>query len=323
MKQEHISTRLPVFQQTIAREINIAGVGLHSGKTVNLSIKPAPANFGVQFCRVDLDAQTSFRANATDITDTQLCTVISKELSSGERVKIGTVEHVLSALSGLNIDNVLLEIDAPEMPIVDGSAAPFVYLLQEAGIKVQNTPRKYLRVVKPVSVEADGKWAKLSPTNLGFQVDFTIDFIHPAIKKSKADFSALLSPQRYIKEISRARTFGFLKDIELLRQHNLALGGTLDNAVVLDDYRVMNENGLRYDDEFVRHKALDAIGDLYVTGVPIIGHYQGYKSGHALNNDLLRAVLADASAYVLETPTWDTLTEENTLLSGNAATLKI
>lgn len=284
------------LQKTLKKTVEIAGVGLHSGKTVTMRLLPAAANSGIVFVRTDLVPEVRFRASANLVTDTQLCTV----MECGQ-AKVATVEHIMSALAGLGVDNVEIHLNAPEIPIVDGSAAPFVYLIQNAGIVSQDAEKRYLVIKQSVEVRDGDKWAKFSPFSRGFKLDFSINFSHPAIRKSKANASLMLNTQQYVQEISRARTFGFLSDIEYLRQNNLALGGSLENAVVLDEYRVLNEKGLRYEDEFVRHKMLDAIGDLYLEGYAILGHYVGYKSGHALNNQLFRAVLENQAAYEITT----------------------
>lgn len=298
-----------ILQKTIKQAVTIEGRGLHSGRAVNMRLLPAKANTGIVFRRIDLDPVVTFKSSPQLVTDTMLCTVLEEN-----GVKVATVEHIMSALAGLAIDNVIIELDASEIPIVDGSSAPFVYLLQKAGIVAQDAVKRFLVVKREVEVREGDKWAKFVPFDKGFKVDFSIDFSHPAIKKCNNKGSLLLTQQSYIQEISRARTFGFLHDIEYLRQNNLALGGSLENAVVLDEYRVLNEGGLRYTDEFVRHKMLDAIGDLYLSGLSILGHYMGYKSGHALNNKLFRALLADALCYEIKTL-------ESTNLEQGTATL--
>ncbi len=285
-----------ILQKTLKQAVEISGVGLHSGNTVTMKLLPAKANSGIVFVRSDLAPVQRFRASAGLVTDTLLCTVMERG-----RAKVATVEHIMSALAGLGVDNVEVHLNAPEVPIVDGSSAPFVYLIQSAGLVNQDAPKRYLVINSDVEVRDGDKWAKFSPYSQGFKLDFSINFNHPAIRKSNNSTSLTLSTQTYIQTIARARTFGFLNDIEFLRQNQLALGGSLDNAVVLDEYRVLNEKGLRYDDEFVRHKVLDAIGDLYLEGYAILGHYMGYKSGHALNNQLFRALLADENAYEIRT----------------------
>lgn len=281
-----------ILQKTLKQPVEISGVGLHSGNTVTMKLLPAKTNSGIVFVRNDLTPVQRFRASAELVTDTLLCTVMEHG-----RAKVATVEHIMSALAGLGVDNVEIHLDAAEVPIVDGSSAPFVYLIQSAGLVNQDAPKRYLVIKSDVEVRDGDKWAKFSPHAQGFKLDFSIDFNHPAIRKSNNSTSLTLNTQTYIQTISRARTFGFLRDIEFLRQNQLALGGSLDNAVVLDEYRVLNDKGLRYDDEFVRHKVLDAIGDLYLEGYAIVGHYMGYKSGHALNNQLFHALLSDKSAY--------------------------
>lgn len=284
------------LQKTLKQPVEISGVGLHSGNTVQMKLLPAPADSGIVFVRTDLSPVQRFRSAAALVTDTQLCTV----LTHGE-AKVATVEHIMSALAGLGVDNVEIHLNAAEIPIVDGSSAPFVYLIQSAGLVSQDAAKQCLVIQQEVEVRDGDKWAKFIPFSKGFKLDFSINFNHPAIRKSNDSASLLLSQQSYIQGISRARTFGFLSDIEFLRQNNLALGGSLDNAVVLDEYRVLNDKGLRYEDEFVRHKLLDAIGDLYLEGYAIVGQYIGYKSGHALNNQLFRALLANETAYRLTT----------------------
>ncbi len=299
-----------ILQKTLKKTVEISGVGLHSGNTVTMRLLPAEANTGIVFVRSDLTPPQRFRSSAEFVTDTQLCTVMER----GE-AKVATVEHIMSALAGLGVDNVEIHLDAPEVPIVDGSAAPFVYLIQSAGLVSQDATRKYLVVTSEVEVRDGDKWARFSPFSQGFKLDFSIDFSHPAIRHRNNSASLTLTTQNYIQEISRARTFGFLSDIEYLRQNNLALGGSLDNAVVLDEYRALNDSGLRYDDEFVRHKVLDAIGDLYLEGLSIVGHYVGYKSGHALNNKLFRALLADETAYEIKELDSETLAQDAELKS--------
>ncbi len=278
-------------QRTLKNIIRATGVGLHTGKKVYLTLRPAAVNSGIIFRRVDLDPVVEIPARAENVGDTQLST----SLAVGD-VTISTVEHLLSALAGLGIDNAYVDLSAAEVPIMDGSAGPFVFLIQSAGIEEQNAAKQFIRIKKPIMVQSDDKWARFEPFD-GFKVAFEIDFDHPFFaetsKYSEIDFSTT----SFVKEVSRARTFGFMRDVELLREKNLALGGSLDNAVVVDDYRVLNEDGLRYDDEFVKHKILDAIGDLYLLGNSLIGAFRGNKSGHQLNNCLLRKLLADTSAW--------------------------
>ena len=282
-----------IKQRTLQQAISTTGVGLHKGNKVNLTLRPAPANTGLIFRRVDLDPVVDIPARADWVRDTQLCTCLINE----QDVRISTVEHLLAALAGVGIDNCIVEVDSHEIPIMDGSSHPFVYLLQSAGIEEQSVAKKFIRIKAPIRVEEDdGKWAELLPHD-GFRIDFAIDFNHPAIADTGQQVSMDFSSGAFIKEISRARTFGFMKDIEYLRKNNLALGGSFDNAVVLDEFRVLNTDGLRYDDEFVKHKMLDAIGDLYMCGHSILGHLRAYKSGHALNNHLLQAMLQQQSAW--------------------------
>lgn len=279
-------------QRTLTKSIKVTGVGLHSGKKVTLTMRPAEVNTGVMYLRTDLNPSVSFKASAEAIRDTVLCTCLVND----QGVRVSTVEHINAALAALGIDNVIIEVDAPEIPIMDGSAAPFIYLLLDAGIEEQQAAKKFIYVKKKVRVEDGDKWAELKPYN-GFRLNFTIDFQHPAISGDVTHYTLDFSSQSFIKQISRARTFGFMKDIEHLQSQGLALGGSLDNAIVLDEYRILNEDGLRYKDELVRHKLLDAIGDLYMASYNIIGEYSAYKSGHGLNNKLLRALLADSDAW--------------------------
>lgn len=281
-----------IKQRTIKQPISTVGVGLHKGNKVHLTLRPAPANTGLIFRRADLNPAVDIPANAELVRDTRLCTCLINE----DNVRISTVEHLLAAIAGVGIDNLIIEVDSHEIPIMDGSSHPFIYLLQQAGIEEQAAAKKFIRIKQPVRVEEDDKWAELLPHN-GFRIDFAIDFQHPAIADTKQVVSMDFNSQSFIKEISRARTFGFMKDIETLRANNLALGGSFDNAVVLDEFRVLNTDGLRYDDEFVKHKILDAVGDLYMGGYSILGHLRAYKSGHAVNNQLLRAVLANQEAW--------------------------
>lgn len=271
--------------------IQATGVGLHSGDKVILSLRPAPINTGIVFRRIDLDPVIEIPATYQFVSDTLLCTTLQKE-----GVKIATVEHLLSALAGLGIDNAYVDINANEIPIMDGSAAPFVFLIQSAGIQEQPAPKKFIRILKPVRVEHQGKWAQFLPFE-GYRVSFTIDFKHPAFIDRPQQATYDWSMTSYIKEVCRARTFGFLSEYEKLREMDLAKGGSLNNAVVVDDYRVLNEDGLRFEDEFVKHKILDAVGDLYLLGSGLIGAYEGYKSGHELNNNLLKALMAHQDAW--------------------------
>jgi len=280
-----------IQQRSIKTLVRAAGVGLHSGQKVNLTLRPAPPDAGIFFRRVDLPEPIDFRVDPHLVSDTRLCSALE---CRGARV--ATVEHLMSALAGLGIDNLYIDLDAAEIPIMDGSAAPFVYLLQSAGIEAQNAARRFIRVKRRVRVEDGDKWAEFTPHE-GFRLDFRIDFDHPVFQKSARQIGIDFSRQSYVQEISRARTFGFMREVEFLRANGLALGGNLDNAIVMDDYRVLNAEGLRYADEFVKHKVLDAVGDLYLAGHPILAAFSAYKSGHGLNNRLLRALLDDATAW--------------------------
>lgn len=284
-----------IKQRTLKNVIRATGVGLHTGEKVYLTLRPAAPDAGIIFRRVDLDEPVEIPATPENVGDTTLSTTLIKD-----GVRISTVEHLLSALAGLGIDNAYIDLNAPEVPIMDGSAGPFVFLIQSAGIEEQNAPKRFIRIKEPVKVEDGDKWAMFEPFD-GFKVGFSIDFDHPAFKEDHQTAEVDFSTTSFVKEISRARTFGFMNQIETLRANNLALGGSLDNAVVLDDYRVLNEDGLRYMDEFVKHKILDSIGDLYLLGRSLIGAFSGYKSGHALNNKLLRALIANENAWELVT----------------------
>jgi UDP-3-O-[3-hydroxymyristoyl] N-acetylglucosamine deacetylase len=279
------------LQRTLKTSIRATGIGLHTGRKVLMVLRPAPPNTGIVFRRVDLDPPVDVPARATHVTETTLGTTLSLD-----GVGISTVEHLLSALAGLGIDNCFVELTAAEVPIMDGSAGPFVFLVQSAGIESQPAPKRFVRVRRRVEVQDGDKWARFDPHE-GFRVNFEIEFDHPVFHRHAQRATMDFSTTTFLKEVSRARTFGFMRDLESLRGRNLALGGTLDNAIVLDDYRILNEDGLRYEDEFVRHKILDAIGDLYLLGHTLIGEYTAYKSGHGLNNRLLRAMLADAGAW--------------------------
>ncbi|MCA6220402.1 MULTISPECIES: UDP-3-O-acyl-N-acetylglucosamine deacetylase [Photorhabdus] len=285
-----------IKQRTLKRIVQATGVGLHTGKKVTLTMRPAPANTGVIYRRTDLNPPVDFPADAKSVRDTMLCTCLVNE----HDVRISTVEHLNAALAGLGIDNIIIEVDAPEIPIMDGSASPFVFLLLDAGIEELNTSKKFLRIKEAVRVVEGDKWAEMTPYN-GFSLDFTIDFNHPAIDSSSQRYCLDFSAEAFVRQISRARTFGFMRDIEYLQSKGLCLGGSFDCAIVVDDYRVLNEDGLRFEDEFVRHKMLDAIGDLFMCGYNIIGAFTAFKSGHALNNKLLQAVLVQESAWELIT----------------------
>ncbi len=278
-------------QRTLKNAIRATGVGLHTGQKVLMTLRPAPTNTGIVFRRTDLATPVDVPAQAHLVGETMLGTT----LIQGD-VKICTVEHLLSALAGLGIDNCFVELSAPEVPIMDGSAGPFVFLVQSAGIEEQNALKRLVRIRKPVEVREGDKWARFDPYD-GFKVNFEIEFDHPIFHRRTQSASMDFSSTSFLREVARARTFGFTRDLEMLRAKNLALGGTMDNAIVLDEFRVLNEDGLRYEDEFVKHKILDAIGDLYLLGSSLIGEFSGYKSGHALNNRLLRTLMADESAW--------------------------
>src|SRR3954464_3838304 len=278
-------------QRTLKNSIRAQGVGLHTGQKVLMTLRPAAPDSGIVFRRTDLDPPAEVRAKAENVGDTQLGTT----LINGD-ARVSTVEHLLSAFAGLGIDNAHVDVSAPEVPIMDGSAGPFVFLLQSAGFEEQRTPKKFVRIKQRVRVEEGDKWPEFRPFD-GFKVNFEIEFNHPLFKRRGQKASMDFSTTSYLKEVSRARTFGFMRDLEMMRARNLALGGNLDNAIVLDDFRVLNEDGLRYEDEFVKHKILDAIGDLYLLGHSLIGEFSGYKSGHALNNKLLRTLLADTATW--------------------------
>ncbi|WP_370981300.1 UDP-3-O-acyl-N-acetylglucosamine deacetylase [Agaribacterium sp. ZY112] len=280
-----------VRQRTLKNEIRATGVGLHTGQKVFLTLRPAPVNTGVVFRRTDLSPAVDVPAQATNVFDTTLST----SLGQGE-ARVSTVEHLMSAMAGLGIDNAIVELSAAEVPIMDGSAGPFVFLIQSAGIIEQSEAKKFIRILKPVTVKDGDKYATFKPYD-GFKVNFTIDFDHPVFKDRKLDASVDFSTTSFVKEISRARTFGFMHEFEYLRSQGLVKGGSVDNAIVVDQYKILNEDGLRYDDEFVKHKILDAIGDLYLLGYGLIGEYCAYKSGHGLNNKALRALLEQRDAW--------------------------
>jgi UDP-3-O-[3-hydroxymyristoyl] N-acetylglucosamine deacetylase len=280
-----------VGQRTLKNSIRASGVGMHTGKKVLMTLRPAAPDTGIVFRRTDLGDAAEVRAHAENVTDTALGTTLAK----GD-TKVSTVEHLLSAFAGLGIDNAIVEVSAPEVPIMDGSAGPFVFLMQSAGIEEQRVAKRFVRVKEVVRVTDGDKWAEFRPFD-GFKVNFEIEFNHPVFKRRAQKASMDFSTTSFLKEVSRARTFGFMRDLETLRTRNLALGGTLDNAIVMDDYRVLNEDGLRYEDEFVKHKILDAIGDLYLLGHSLIGEFSGHKSGHALNNKLLRTMLDNKSSW--------------------------
>lgn len=280
-----------IKQRTIKSLVRATGVGLHSGQKVEITLRPAQPDTGIFFRRVDLAEPVSFRVEPHLVSDTRLCSALECQ---GARV--ATVEHLMSALAGLAIDNVYIDMDASEVPIMDGSAAPFVFLLQSAGIEEQNAPRRFIRLKKTVRVEEGDKWAEIKPYD-GFRLAFRIDFDHPVLQRSGNEIAIDFAETSYVKEISRARTFGFMQEVEYLRANGLALGGSLDNAIVMDEFRVLNADGLRYADEFVKHKVLDAVGDFYLAGHPLLGTISAYKSGHGLNNKLLCAIVDDAEAW--------------------------
>jgi UDP-3-O-[3-hydroxymyristoyl] N-acetylglucosamine deacetylase len=280
-----------IKQRSIKTLVRATGVGLHSGQKVEITLRPAPPDTGIFFRRIDLPEPVSFRVGPHLVSDTRLCSALE-----WEGARVATVEHLMSALAGLGIDNLYIDIDASEVPILDGSAAPFVFLIQSAGIEEQAAPRRFIRLKRKVRVEDGDKWAEIAPYE-GFRIAFRIDFEHPVLQKSGKEISIDFSETSYIKEISRARTFGFMQEVEYLRANGLALGGTLDNAIVMDEFRVLNADGLRYADEFVKHKVLDAVGDFYLAGYPLLGAISAYKSGHGLNNRLLCAVVDDATAW--------------------------
>lgn len=284
-----------IKQRTLKNSIKATGIGLHTGQKVYLTLKPAPVDSGIVFRRIDLDPVVEIRAYAKNVVDTVLSTNLGKD-----GVRVATVEHLMSALAGLGIDNAIVELSAEEVPIMDGSAAPFVFLVQSAGIAEQEAPKQFIRIKKEVTVESEGKSATFRPFD-GFKVGFQIEFEHPAFEGRNKEATLDFSSTSFVKEVSRARTFGFMRDFEYLRSQNLALGGSLENAIVVDDYRILNDDGLRYDDEFVKHKVLDAVGDLYLLGKSLIGEFFGYKSGHYLNNMLLRKLLETEGAWEIVT----------------------
>jgi len=286
-----------IKQRTLKNVIRATGVGLHTGEKVYLTLRPAPAETGIVFRRTDLDPVVEIRACPENVSDTRLSTTLERD-----GVRVSTVEHLMSAFAGLGIDNAYVDLTAPEVPIMDGSAGPFVFLIQSAGIADQTAPKRFMRIKRRVRIEDGDKWATFEPFE-GFKVAFAIDFDHPTFRSSTQHTSVDFSTTSFVKEISRARTFGFMGELENLRQAGLARGGGVDNAIVLDEYRILNDDGLRYEDEFVKHKVLDAIGDLYLLGHSLIGAFSAYKSGHSLNNRLLRALIANREAWELVTYT--------------------
>jgi UDP-3-O-[3-hydroxymyristoyl] N-acetylglucosamine deacetylase len=282
-----------IRQRTLKNIIRATGVGLHTGEKVYLTLKPAPVDTGIIFVRVDLEPHVAVPARPENVSDTRLSTTLEKD-----GVKISTVEHLMSAFAGLGIDNAVVELSAPEVPIMDGSAGPFVFLLQSAGIFEQEKLKQFIRIKKPLIVQDGDKWVKFKPFN-GFKVSFAIDFDHPILQNSIQLAEVDFSTTSFVKEVSRARTFGFMDDLEALRNAGLAQGGSFDNAIVMDSFHILNDDGLRYEDEFVKHKVLDAIGDLYLLGHPLIGAFSAHKSGHELNNRILRNLVENESAWEL------------------------
>ncbi len=282
-----------IKQRTLKNVIRATGVGLHTGDKVYLTLRPAAPDTGIVFRRVDLDPPIEVPARSEFVGDTRLSTTLENQ-----GVKISTVEHLMSAFAGLGVDNAYVDLTAGEVPIMDGSAGPFVFLIQSAGIEEQSVPKKFIRITKKVAIEEGDKWVRFDPLD-GFKVSFAIDFNHPIFSNYTQQASVDFSTTSFVKEVSRARTFGFMQDLEALREAGLARGGSLDNAIVMDSYHILNDDGLRYEDEFVKHKILDAIGDLYLLGHPLIGAFSAYKSGHALNNQLLRMLCRDKSAWEL------------------------
>lgn len=281
-----------VRQRTLKKSVQATGVGLHTGKKVYLTLRPAPANTGIVFRRTDLEPAVEIPARAQLVRDTRLSTC----LVTDDGVRVATIEHLMSAFAGLGVDNAFVDLTSAEVPIMDGSAGTFIFLLQSAGIEEQPAAKKFIRIRKEVEARDGDKWVRFEPYS-GYKLSFTINFAHPVFAATRQDVTVDLGEHSYIREISRARTFGFMQDVESMRAQGLALGGNLDNAIVMDEYRVINPDGLRFEDEFVKHKVLDAIGDLYLLGHPLIGAFSGYKSGHALNNALLRELLADEETW--------------------------
>jgi len=282
-----------IRQRSLKSMVRATGVGLHTGHKVYLTLRPAAPDTGIVFRRVDLPTPLEIKAHATAVGDTRLSSCLERN-----GVRVSTVEHLMSAFAGLGVDNAYVDLTADEVPIMDGSAGPFIFLIQSAGIEEQNAPKKFIRVLRTVEVREGDKWARFEPHN-GFRMDFSIAFSHPVVQKSSQRLSIDFATTSYVKEVARARTFGFMQDVENMRAQGLGLGGSLDNAVVMDEFRVLNSDGLRYEDEFVKHKVLDAVGDLYLLGHPILGAFSAHKSGHALNNKLARTLLAQTDAYTL------------------------
>ena len=287
-----------IKQRSLKNVIRATGVGVHTGEKVYMALRPAPVDTGIVFCRTDLPGNPEILAHALNVHDTRLATVLE-----GNGARVSTVEHLMSAFAGLGIDNAYVDLSGEEVPIMDGSAGPFVFLLQSAGIEEQAKPKQYIRVKQTIEIRADDKFVRLEPFE-GFKLSFAIEFNHPVFNADTSEVEIDFANVSFIKEVSRARTFGFTHEVEMLRERGLGRGGSLDNAIVIDDFRVLNADGLRFEDEFVKHKALDAVGDLYMLGHPLICAFYGHKSGHALNNQLVRALLADESAF--ERVTFDT-----------------
>src|SRR4249920_3734866 len=296
-----------IRQRTLKNVVRATGVGLHTGQKVYLSLRPAAPNTGIVFRRIDLAQPVDIPATALRVGDTRLSCCLERD-----GVRVATVEHLMSAFAGLGVDNAYVDLTAGEVPIMDGSAGPFVFLIQSAGVQEQNAPKKFIRMLKTVEVKDGDKWARFEPHS-GFRMDFSIAFTHPVFQQASQRIQVDFATTSYVKEIARARTFGFMQDVESMRAQGLGLGGSLDNAVVMDEFRVLNSDGLRYEDEFVKHKVLDAMGDLYLLGHPVIGAFSAHKSGHALNNKLARALLADALAW--ELVSFERLEEAPTFLS--------
>ncbi|BBN88728.1 MULTISPECIES: UDP-3-O-acyl-N-acetylglucosamine deacetylase [Azospira] len=299
-------------QRTLKSLIRASGVGLHSGVKVTMALRPAAPDTGIVFRRVDLPQPVEIRADALLVGDTRMCSCLEVD-----GVKVGTVEHLMSAFAGLGIDNAYVDLDAAEVPILDGSAAPFVFLIQSAGIEEQPAAKKFIRVTRPIEVRDGDKWARFEPYD-GYKLTFSIIFNHPAIDKSAQSVSVDFAEQSYTREVARARTFGFMQDVEMLRENGLALGGGLENAIVLDEYRVLNSDGLRYGDEFVKHKVLDAVGDLYLLGHPLLAAFTAHKSGHALNNMLARQLLQERESWE-----WATFEDQSQAPAGVARWLEL
>lgn len=300
-----------IKQRTIANQVKATGVGLHKGEKVSITLRPASANTGIVFRRVDLDPVVNFETTPESVGDTQLCTCLINK----DGVRLSTTEHLIAAVAALGIDNLIVELDSAEVPIMDGSALPFIYLIQKGGLQEQNAAKRFIQIKETIRVEEGDKWAEITPYD-GFHIDFEIAFDHPAINDSQQRIALDITAQSFTQEISRARTFGFMKDIEYMHANNLALGGSMDSAVVLDDFKVLNPDGLRYADEFVKHKILDCVGDMFMAGHNILGKITAYKSGHDLNNKLLRKIMATQSAWQ-----WATFEQDVTMPApGLAAT---